>query len=50
MDEYINAQKEANGFDLRYNTSVEVTAKDWRDCAAVLSRTDFAKLMSEGWG
>ena len=50
MDEYINAQKEANGFDLRYNTSVEVTTKDWRDCASVLSRTDFAELMSEGWG
>jgi hypothetical protein len=49
MDEYINAQKEANGFDLRYNTSLTHSDKDWRDCSSVLSRSDFAKLMSEGW-
>lgn len=50
MDEYINAQKQANGFDLRYNTSVSPSDKNWRDCASVLSRSDFRKLMSEGWG
>lgn len=49
MDEYINAQKEATGFDLRYTTSMEPTEKDWRDCSAVLSRRDFSELMSEGW-
>lgn len=49
MDEYIDAQKQANGFDLRYTTSFEPTAKDWRDCSSVLSRSDFTKLMSEGW-
>jgi superfamily II DNA/RNA helicase len=49
MDEYINARKEANGFDLRYNTSLTSSEKDWRDCASVLSRSDFVKLMSEGW-
>lgn len=49
MDEYINAQKQANGFDLRYNTTLTPSEKDWRDCSAVLSRTDFAKLMTQGW-
>jgi superfamily II DNA or RNA helicase len=50
LDEYINAQKEATGFDLRYTTTMEPTEKDWRDCSAVLSRRDFAELMSAGWG
>ena len=50
MDEYINAQKQANGFDLRYNTSSKSSDKDWRDCSSVLSRNDFDKLMSKGWG
>ena len=49
MDEYIDAQKQANGFDLRYNSSFTSSEKDWRDCSSVLSRSDFVKLMSEGW-
>jgi len=49
MDKYINAQKQANGFDLRYNTSLTPSQKDLRDCASVLSQRDFSKLMSEGW-
>ena len=50
MDEYINKQKQANGFDLRYNTSSGSSGKEWRDCSSVLSRNDFDKLMSNGWG
>jgi SNF2 family DNA or RNA helicase len=50
MDEYINAQKEATGFDLRYSTTMQPTEKDWRDCTAVLSRMNFALLMSAAWG
>jgi superfamily II DNA or RNA helicase len=49
MDEYIDAQKEATGFDLRYKATSEPTEKDWRDCTEVLSRRDFAKLMRTGW-
>ncbi|MCY4358196.1 MAG: SNF2-related protein [Gammaproteobacteria bacterium] len=49
MDEYINAQKEATGFDLRYTQTMAPSQKDWRDCAEVLSRRDFAELMSSGW-
>ena len=49
MDEYINAQKEATGFDLRYQQSVATSGDDWRDCAAVLSRRDFIELMSQSW-
>lgn len=49
MDEYINAQREATGFDLRYNTTAEPSDRDWRECTEVLSRRDFAQLMSNGW-
>jgi len=49
MDEYITAQREATGFDLRYNASAEPSDKDWRECTEVLSRRDFAQLMRNGW-
>lgn len=50
MDEYINAQKEANGFDLRYTETMSPSDRDWRDCTDVLSRRDFSELMTSGWG
>ncbi|MQV20280.1 helicase [Sinorhizobium meliloti] len=49
MDEYINAQREATGFDLRYKATAVPSDKDWRDCTQVLSRRDFAELMRAGW-
>lgn len=49
MDEYIDAQKQATGYDLRYNTTLTPSEKDWRDCSSVLSRTDFAQLMRKSW-
>lgn len=49
MNDYINAQKQANGFDLRYNTTIAPTEKDWRDCSEVLSRSDFTALMASAW-
>ncbi len=49
MDDYINAQKEATGFDLRYTTTTAPSEKDWRDCSEVLSRRDFVQIMSTGW-
>lgn len=49
MDEYINAQKQANGFDLRYTETMSPSEKDWRDCSNVLSRRDFTELMTSGW-
>ena len=50
MDEYIDAQKQANGFDLRYTETMTPSDKDWRDCSNVLSRRDFTELMMSGWG
>lgn len=50
MDEYINAQKEATGFDLRYTSTMEPPEKDWRDCSEVLSRRDLGALMRMPWG
>ena len=49
MDEYIDAQHEATGFDLRYTSTMEPPAKDWRDCTEVLSRRDFVVLMTTAW-
>ena len=49
MDEYINAQQAATGFDLRYTGTMEASEKDWRDCSEVLSRREFLQLMSLGW-
>lgn len=50
MDQYIDAQKRATGFDLRYNAHLSASDKDWRDCSNVLSQRDFGTLMREGWG
>ncbi len=49
MDEYIDARREATGFDLRYTSTMEPPAKDWRDCTEVLSRRDFVVLMTTAW-
>lgn len=49
MDEYIEAQKQATGFDLRYNTTISPDDNDWRDTASVLSRRDLTELMGKGW-
>ena len=35
MDEYIDAQRDATGFDLRYRATSEPSEKDWRDCTEV---------------
>lgn len=50
MGEFINAQKEATSFDLRYTSTMKPLGKDWRACSEVLSRRDFAVLMSMAWG
>ncbi|MDO9105832.1 MAG: phospholipase D-like domain-containing protein [Methylovulum sp.] len=49
MDQYINTQKRATGFDLRYNAHLSASDKDWRDCSNVLSQRDFGTFMREGW-
>jgi len=49
MDEYINSRRAATGFDLRYTSTMEPPDKDWRDCSEVLSRRDFAVLMTTAW-
>lgn len=49
LDQYINAQKTATGFDLRYTATMTPPDKDWRDCTEVLSRRDFSVLLSSAW-
>ncbi|HET9642701.1 MAG TPA: phospholipase D-like domain-containing anti-phage protein [Burkholderiaceae bacterium] len=49
LDEYINAQKTATGFDLRYTGTMMPPEKDWRECSEVLSRRDLATLMCSAW-
>lgn len=50
LDEYINAQKTATGFDLRYTATMMPPEKDWREFTQVLSRRDLVTLMNAGWG
>jgi hypothetical protein len=50
LDEYINAQKTATGFDLRYTGTMIPPEKDWREFFEVLSRRDLATLMGTAWG
>ncbi len=50
LDEYINAQRTATGFDLRYTSTMAPLEKDWRDYTEVLSRRDLIALMSTAWG
>lgn len=50
LDDYIEAQKKATGFDLRYTATMVPSEKDWRDCTEVLSRRDFSVLMGMAWG
>ena len=49
LDEYIDAQKTATGFDLRYTATMKPPEKDWREFTEVLSRRDLATLMSTAW-
>ncbi|GHU10646.1 DEAD/DEAH box helicase [Betaproteobacteria bacterium] len=50
LDEYIDAQKTATGFDLRYTGTMQPPDKDWREFSQVFSRRDLATLMSTAWG
>jgi superfamily II DNA/RNA helicase len=49
LDDYINAQKTATGFDLRYTGTMMPPEKDWREFTEVLSRRDLATLMNAAW-
>lgn len=49
LDEYIDAQKRVNGFDIRYNTNLDADEDEWRNCAQVLSRRSIDTLMRNGW-
>lgn len=49
LDEYINAQKRVNGFDIRYNENLDAEEDEWRNCAQVLSRRSIDTLMRNGW-
>ena len=50
LDDYINAQKTATGFDLRYTGTMMPPERDWREFTEVLSRRDLSSLMSASWG
>jgi superfamily II DNA or RNA helicase len=49
LDEYIHTQKRVNGFDIRYNASLDAEEDEWRNCARVLSRRSIDNLMRNGW-
>ncbi|MFZ9738608.1 MAG: phospholipase D-like domain-containing anti-phage protein [Prochlorotrichaceae cyanobacterium] len=49
LDEYIDAQKRVDGFDIRYNANLDAEEDEWRNCAQVLSRRSIDTLMRNGW-
>jgi len=49
MDRYIEARRQATGFDIRYNATIEPKGSDWRDCARVLARRDLDEIMRQSW-
>ena len=49
LDKFIDAQKRATGFELRYRQTNDKPDSDWHDCFEVLSRRDFNQLMRSGW-
>ncbi|MBE9176755.1 helicase [Synechocystis salina LEGE 06155] len=49
LDEYIDAQRRVNGFDIRYNANLDTEEDEWRNCAQVLSRRSIDTLMRAGW-
>ncbi len=49
MDELIEASRRVNGFDIRYNSSLDVSEDDWRNCSQVLSRRRIEDFMRQGW-
>ena len=49
MDEYIDVQKHATGFDLRYTATMQPSRSDWRACSEVLSREGLSQLLRAGW-
>lgn len=49
MDEYIEARKRVNGFDIRYNANLDAAEDEWRNCTQVLSRRSIDNFMRKGW-
>jgi hypothetical protein len=49
MDEYIEARKKVNGFDIRYNANLDAPEDEWRNCSQVLSRRSIDSFMRKGW-
>ena len=49
LDKYIEAKKQVNGFDLRYNEALDTDEDTWRECVKVLSRRNLEDLMRRGW-
>lgn len=49
LDEYTDAQKRVNGFDIRYNANLDAEEDEWRNCAKVLSRRSIDSVMRNSW-
>jgi hypothetical protein len=49
MDRYIEACRQATGFDIRYNATLEPREDSWRSCAKVFARRDLDSFMRQGW-
>ena len=49
LDQRFDAEASLNGFDLRYNTTLEADDDAWRDCERVLSPAALQNILRSGW-
>lgn len=49
LSEFIDKQRRATAFELRYSDTIDPPDEPWERCAHVLSRRDVAEHLSRGW-
>lgn len=49
LSEYIDKQRRATAFELRYSDTIDPPDEPWERCSQVLSRRDVAEHLSRGW-
>jgi superfamily II DNA/RNA helicase len=49
LSEYIDKQRRATAFELRYSDTIDPPDEPWERCSQVLSRRDIAEHLSRGW-
>ena len=49
LDQRFDSERKLNGFDLRYNVTLEADSDAWRDCERVLAPASLQTILRTGW-